>query len=104
MIKVYYLPVERIDNTDVVKGSEYIHNAVLGTTERPSVRKLIMDTTVNEDEALSAVALEVRTPTGYEEELLTKTLSEVPAMLARNLGAEIDNLKAKIEELEQKLT
>lgn len=70
MIKVYFLPVERIEGSDVVKGIEHIHRALLECTEKPDVRKLIMDTSPNEDSALAAVALEVREPTTQEQDAL----------------------------------
>jgi len=66
MIKIYLLPVERIDNTDKIKGEEYIHHAIVECTEDPNIRKLIMDTTPDEDTALSALAIEVRDPTPDE--------------------------------------
>ena len=66
MLRVYFLPVERVAGTDAVKGIEYIHDALLECTEKPDVRKLIMDTTA-EDTALSSVALEVRAPTAAEQ-------------------------------------
>lgn len=66
MVKVYYLPVEKVDNTEKVAGSENIHNALLEATEDPNVRKLIQDTTAEEDVNLTAVALEVRDPTQEE--------------------------------------
>lgn len=70
MLKVYYLPVERIKGADVVKGIEHIHRALLECAEKPDVRKLIMDTSPDEDSALAAVALEVRDPTMQEQDAL----------------------------------
>lgn len=61
MIKIYILPVERIDNTDTVKGIEYIHDSLL--TYGAGKATLIQDTTPEEDTALSALAIEVREPT-----------------------------------------
>jgi len=83
MIRVYYLPVERIDNTDKVKGSEYIHNALLNCTKWPDIRELIQDTTPEEDIALTALAIEVREPTPEELaqfEALPKPPEPTPSM------------------------
>lgn len=57
MIRVYFLPVETIDDTEQVAGCEHVHDALLLTTENPKVRKLIMDTTTEEHEALSLLAV-----------------------------------------------
>ena len=64
MIKVYILPVERLDNTDTVVGIEYIHDALL--TYNVEQATLIQDTFPNEDAALSLLAIEVRDPTSEE--------------------------------------
>ena len=66
MIKTYYLPVIKVGNTEKVAGSENIHNALLEATENPGVRKLIQDTTDEEDASLTAAALEVRDHTQEE--------------------------------------
>jgi len=93
MIKVYMLPVERVDNIDKIKGEEYIHNAILECTEEPMVRKLIMDTTPDEDTALSALAIEARDPTQVEIDAYNAL--EIPTP-ARDLAAEIDDMRAKL--------
>ncbi|GAI84850.1 unnamed protein product [marine sediment metagenome] len=54
MKRVYYLEVERVNNTDTVKGSQYIHDAILGI--EGTLRKLIQDTTKEEHSGLVAVA------------------------------------------------
>jgi len=66
MITVYLLPVETLNGCDVVAGAEHIHDAVLECTENPNVRKLIMDTTLDEEIALSDVALNVYLPDSEE--------------------------------------
>lgn len=101
MIKVYYLPVERIDNTDIVKGSEYIHNALVRCTEKPNVRELIMDTTSDEDNALSVLALDVRAPNEKEVEAFNNLPPEGEP--ARDLGAEVDSQKVEIDALKIKV-
>lgn len=99
MLKVYLLPVERILNTDKVKGIEFIHSAILECTGKPDVRKLIIDADATQDAGLSAVAIEVRDPTvnetaRYQAEVF---ISEP----VRDLAAEIDDLKARIIRLER---
>jgi len=100
MIKVYFLPVERIDNTDKVKGSEYIHDAILDCTEKPDVRKLTMDVTPEEDAVLSEVAIEIRNPT--PEEITTYGNLQEPSTPGRDLASEIDEIKARLGKLEKK--
>lgn len=69
MIKVYVLPVTRIDNTDTVAGMEYIHRGVLIYDAGKAT--LIQDTpTSKEHKALVALALEVRDPTPEELAML----------------------------------
>jgi len=63
-VKTYYLETEIINGTERVKGIDYIHHAILEI--EGTKRKLIMDTTADEDSALSALALEVREPTAEE--------------------------------------
>lgn len=69
MIRVYYLPVQTIEGIETIAGIEYVHDALLETTESPDSRKLIMDTTTDEDTQLSAVALEARDATQEEIDL-----------------------------------
>ena len=101
MLKVYYLPVERIDNTDRVKGSEHIHHAILECTDKADVRKLIMDTTPEGDSALTALAIEVREP--IEQERTNFEALPEPAPSARVLEQELDELKARVEILERSM-
>lgn len=102
---VYYLPIEKIDNTEKIKGESYIHDAIIEGTENPSVRKVIMATTIAEDTALRVWAIEVREPTQKELDSYNSMLkiflkSTVPA---RDLAAEIDELKIKIIQMESDL-
>lgn len=76
MIKAYLLPVERVENTDRVKGSEHIHDAIVECTEDPNTRKLIMDTTPEENNTLSVLAIEVREPTTNEVDSLNRFKAE----------------------------
>ncbi|MBA7699634.1 hypothetical protein ES703_108333 [subsurface metagenome] len=73
MLKVYILPVDRIENTDRPRGSEYIHDFVLIYDAGKAT--LIQDTTPDENMALSALAIEVRSPRKEEEEKLRQSIS-----------------------------
>ena len=66
MIKVYFLPVETAGGVDVVAGINIMHDALLECTEQPDTRKLIMNTTESEHNALYAVAVETREATPDE--------------------------------------
>lgn len=61
MLKVYFLPVERDEttNTEKVKGSQYISQAISETTEKPDVRRVIIE----ENSNLAILALKVEEPT-----------------------------------------
>lgn len=100
MIKVYYLEVKSLENREQVNGSEIIHHAILECTDKPEVRKLIMDTTYDEDVALTALAIKVEEATSQD----VSSLSMLPksALPARDLAAEIDDLKIRLERLESK--
>lgn len=76
MIKVYILPVQRLDNTDTAVGIEHIHHALL--TCDAGKATLVQDTTPEEDIALSALALEVRDPTPEEMASLEALPEPVP--------------------------
>lgn len=69
MLMVYFLPVEIIDGTEKVTGEDVIHDALLLTTIDPGTRKLIMDTTPDEHNALQTWAILTDAPTPEEEEL-----------------------------------
>jgi hypothetical protein len=100
MIKVYYLKTERIEGTDTVEGIQFIHYAVLGV--EGVLRKLIQDTTVAEDTGLSAVAVETRKATAGEIAQLESSKAMMSGEPARNLLAEMDELKAKVDILMQR--
>lgn len=68
MIRVYYLEVERVDNTDVVKGIEYIHSAILEVDG--TLRKLTQDTTDAEHAGLIPMSESWREATQEEIALL----------------------------------
>ena len=97
MIKVYYLPVTKEGNRELLAGSENIHNALLETTENPEVRKVIQDTTAAEDVNLTAVALEVREPTQDEIDGFNQLAVELEPPVSTYLGSieAIDPSKAR---------
>lgn len=64
MIRVYYLKVDRINNTDMVRGSEFISRGILGV--EGTLRKLLQDTTDEEHNGLVAVAESWRDATPEE--------------------------------------
>lgn len=78
MILVYLLPVVTMDGTEQVAGIDFIHDAVLETTEDSGVRKLIQDTTQAEHDGLFLVALSIDDPTAYELELYNAREIPVP--------------------------
>lgn len=69
MIKVYFLSVITIDNTEQVTGEQYIHDALLLATEVPTIRQLIMDTNTVEHTGLSLLCFSHRDPTQAEIDL-----------------------------------
>lgn len=66
MIRGYFLPIETINGTEQVAGTELIHDALLRTTGIPNVRLLIMDTTDSEHAQLTILALELHDLTQEE--------------------------------------
>lgn len=70
MIRVYFLPVEVLDETESVAGMDIIHGALLECTDQADIRKLIMDTTDDEHAQLATLALDWRDPTPEEIALL----------------------------------
>lgn len=76
MIKVYYLETQRIDNTDTIKGTDYIHNAIL--QQEDTLRKLIQDTTDNEHTSLLAACVTSRAATNDEIAQLQAFLATIP--------------------------
>lgn len=78
MIRVYILPVIIEAGTEKVLGSEFIHDAVLLGMPDPTQRKLIMDTTTTEHIDLSAIALDLPTPTQADIDLYGETVEVLP--------------------------
>ena len=100
MIRVYYLPTE--SNGSKVKGAELIHDALLDF--EGNIGKLIMHTTDAENQTLTALASLVREPTAQELESFNASKNVILPFIGekpRDLAAEVNDLKARIEKLEQ---
>ena len=69
MIRVYFLPVVPIQGVEHVAGEEFMHDALLDSTEEPDIKKLTQDTTGAEHAGLIAVANSWREPTLHEIDL-----------------------------------
>lgn len=78
MIRVYYLPIQIINGTEAVVGAEFIHDALLYTTSDPNFRMLIMDTTPEEDQSLTALAAAVQAPTQAQRDLYNSQVEIIP--------------------------
>uniref|UniRef100_A0A6M3LNG4 Uncharacterized protein n=1 Tax=viral metagenome TaxID=1070528 RepID=A0A6M3LNG4_9ZZZZ len=95
MIKVYYLRQlkDELTNTEYTEGLEFISHAIIYTTEKPDVRRVIIEENPN----LGVLALAVEKPT--KRDLANyASLSEFSSP-SRNLAAEIDEIKASILEV-----
>lgn len=99
MIKVYYLRQlkDQVNNVEYTEGSGYISNAICEVTEKPDVRRVI----IKENTNLQALALKVEEPTLRDIENYN-SLPASPALPPRDLTAELDALKVRIEKLEKK--
>ena len=100
MLKVYYLKTEVRDNIEYIKGHQFVHHAIVEV--EGNLRKLIQDTTPEEDSALAALASKVREPTTEEKSRFQAFLLELPSEPARDLIKEIDALTLRIQALEKK--
>lgn len=80
MIKVYFLPTETVESGTRIKGSERIHNALIDSTDKLDIRRVIMDTTSDEDIALTALAIEVRDPNVDELKRFNTFKAEYPVV------------------------
>ena len=98
MIKVYFLKQlkDKATNIEWTEGQEFITQAISETTADPDVRRVIIE----ENTELANIALKVEEPTARDIDNYN-SLPE-PSPLPRNLEAEIDDLKARIEKLEKK--
>ena len=98
MIKVYYLRQlkDKVTNAEYTEGSEFISQAICECTEKPDVRRVIIEENPN----LASLALKVEEPT--QRDIDNYNSLPKPSPLPRNLEAEIDELKARVEKLEKK--
>ena len=96
MLKVYYLRQLKNEktNTEYTEGSEFISQAICETTKEPDVRKVIIE----EKNELASLALRIEEPT--EQDIENYKALPVPTV-SRDILAEIDALKARIEKLEK---
>lgn len=69
MISVYFLPVIIANGVEQVAGIEYIHDALLETTDDPMVRKLTQDTNQVEYDHLYPLSMEAYDATQEEIDL-----------------------------------
>ena len=99
MIKVYFLRQlkDETTNTEYTEGSEFISHAICEATEKPDVRRVIIE----ENSNLAKLALSVEEPT--QRDIDNYASLPEPTLPARNLEAEIDELKAIIKALESKV-
>jgi len=66
MIRVYHLPVERLDDGDIMAGIQYVHDALIETTISPWIKRVIMDTDFAEHATLLIYAIDWNIPTPEE--------------------------------------
>ena len=99
MIKVYYLKQlkDETTNTEYIEGSEFISQAICEATREPDIRRVIIEENPN----LASLALKVEAPT--KRDIQNYNALPKPALPPRDLAAEIDNLKTRIEILEKTL-
>ena len=96
MIKVYYLRQlkDEVTNAEYTKGSQFISQAICECTEKPDVRRVIIEENTN----LQALALRTEVPSQRDLNNYASLPEPTPP---RNLIAEIDALKVRIEKLEK---
>jgi len=98
MLKIYYLRQlkDEATNTEYTQGQEFISQAISEATEKPDVRRVIIEENPN----LASLALKVEEPTKRDIENYNSL--PAPSPPPRNLEAEIDNLKARVDKMEKK--
>ena len=98
MLKVYYLRQlkDEATNTEYTQGQDYIYQAISEITEKPDVRRVIIE----ENADLDALALKVEEPTQGDLDNFA-SLPE-PTPLPRNLEVELDALSSRVKMLENK--
>lgn len=94
-VRVYYLDTELIDGVEKVKGEAVISNAILEI--EGTQRKLTMDTTTAQHDALKKLAASSRLAYPQEQAALQACDFTPPPP---NLQLQVDELKARITTLE----
>ena len=94
-VRVYYLDTEIIDGVERVKGEEHIHDALLEV--EGTQRKLVMDTTSEEHDALKKLAASSRL--AYPQEQVALQAFPFPPATP-SLQQQLDELKARLDALE----
>lgn len=94
-IRVYYLDTETIDGVEHVKGEAVITNAILEI--EGTQRKLIMDTTPTQHDALRKLAASNRLAYPQEQAALQACDFTPPPP---SLQSQVDELKARLTTLE----
>lgn len=96
-VNVYRIP------SDNVTGSEYIHDAVIDDTADSAIRMVIMSPTAEEHQALVSVALDWRSATDAEVELLASLPppGEPPRSTHISILTDIDPSKARPAEIKR---
>ena len=100
-IRIYFLDTDIVQGTSVVRGIQYIHNAVLDV--EGTLYKLIQNTTDAEHISLSKLAESWRESSDKEIKQFkdTPNIHDIPESV-RDLAKEIDELKTKVAILEAK--
>ena len=96
MIKIYYLKQlkDKVTNTEYTEGSQFISQAICECTEKPDVRRVIIEENTN----LQALALRTEVPSQRDLNNYASLPEPTPP---HNLIAELDALKVRIEKLEK---
>ena len=105
MIKVFILPVDRIEKEgktiESVRGIEHIRKAILTYGIAPGKAELIMDVDEVQESALTEIALSKRVADKDKKAALEALLPEMQDSLeTRNLEVEVDELKIRLSKLE----
>ena len=97
MIKVYYLRQlkDEASNTEYTEGTEFISHAISEATEKPDIRRVIIEENAN----LAGLALKVEEPS--QRDIDNYNSLPEPSPLPRDLLAEFDAAKVKIADLEK---
>ena len=95
MIRTYYLATEIIDGVEAVKGSQYIHHAILYVEGK--LRKLVQDTIDNEHNGLAAIAESWREATKDEVTQFNEMKVNIPSTPPRDIYKELEAIEANLD-------